>query len=382
MQIGNIYQQRFEGEPLIVRSPGRINLIGEHTDYNDGFVLPAAIDLQVSLALCPNGTPRTCRLFAADIDQYYETELDQLGPRMEPGWVNYLLGVAGILQSEGHDLRGFDLAFQSTIPLGAGLSSSAAIECATALALNEAFDLDQPRERLLRYAQQAEHHYAGVLCGIMDQFASMMGKDGHAILLDCRTLDHTYVPIELGSYELILCDSGVKHSLAASAYNTRREECEEAVNRLRRAYPEIQALRDLSLSMLEAEADLLSPELLQRARHVVTENQRVLTAREALAAENMAEVGDLLYDSHQSLQYDYEVSCPELDLMVDTTRPWEYVAGARIMGGGFGGCSLNLVESGSRTLFEEGMQAAYREAFGKELRIYPVAVTRGTYLVS
>ncbi len=381
MELIEAFRERFQAEPTLVRAPGRINIIGEHTDYNDGFVLPAAIDMQIQLAIRARSGSTACRLFARDLGEACEIDLSSIKPRMDPSWANYLLGIAGVMGKQGFSLSGFDCMFEGNIPAGAGLSSSAALECATAVGLNALNGLGLDGERLARIAQAAEHNYAGVLCGIMDQFASMMGRPDTAILLDCRTLDFRFVPLDLNDYSLLLCDSGVKHALASSEYNTRREECEEAVNRLRRAYPEINALRDVSLEMLEAESEWLEPEQLQRARHVVTENQRVALAAAALEAGSMEDLGDLLYDSHQSLQYDYEVSCRELDLLIDATRPLDYVAGARMMGGGFGGCSLNLVRTEATEPFKKEIRGAYREAFQRELEIYPVHISAGAWLL-
>jgi len=379
--IQRIFHRHFSGDPLLIQAPGRINLIGEHTDYNDGFVLPAAIDRRIYMAIAANGTEDQCRLYAVDLDEPFQIALGAVEPLREPGWANYVLGVAAELRQEGFDVRGFDCVFAGRIPIGGGLSSSAALENATAVGLSRLFGLEQAKMPLLHISQRAEHRYAGVLCGIMDQFATMMGRAGQAILLDCRSLEYDYVPLELSDYALVLCDTNVSHSLAASEYNTRRRECEAAVHLLEHALPGIRALRDVTPVGLEAERHRLSPLLYRRARHVVTENERVLLAAAALRAGNLLELGDLLYRSHHSLQHDYEVSCPELDFLVDQTRDRDYVLGARMMGGGFGGSTLNLVEGAQVDSFLKAIAAAYRAKMGREMKSYVVEVVDGAGIV-
>lgn len=381
-RVHAVFETRFDSNPLLVASPGRINLIGEHTDYNDGFVLPAAIDRRIYLALAPNNTAGLCRIVAADFDASVSVDLDTLAPlEGASSWANYVLGVVAELRADGRLVEGFDCVFAGDIPIGGGLSSSAALENATAVGLNEAFDLGLDQAYLLRVSQRAEHHYAGVKCGIMDQFASMMGQAGRAMLLDCRTLTFEYVPLELGDYGLILCDTNVSHALASSEYNTRRQECEEAVRLLKPAFPSIRALRDVTLVGLEAERHRLSPVLHQRARHVVSENERVHLAVAALREGNLRRLGELLYQSHDSLQHDYEVSCPELDFLVDQTRDKNYVLGARMMGGGFGGCTLNLVEKKHAETFIVEIREAYRRHLGREMKDYAVQVGDGARVV-
>ncbi len=367
---------------MVVASPGRINLIGEHTDYNDGFVLPAAIDRRIYLAVGLNNTLNHCHLYAADPDGTVSVDFEDIRPQAEPGWSNYVLGVAAELRKVGFDLQGFDLAFSGDIPIGGGLSSSAALENATAVGLNRLFSLGCRREELLHISQRAEHHYAGVRCGIMDQFASMMGKAGQAILLDCRSLDYEYVPLELGNCTLVLCDTNVSHSLAASEYNTRRRECEEVVEALRADFPSATALRDITPAGLEAGKLRLSPLLYRRARHVISENDRVHQAVKALQAGDLPALGQLLYQSHASLQHDYEVSCPELDFLVDQTRNKDYVLGARMMGGGFGGCTLNLVQKSFAESFVSEMKEAYQKEMGREMQSYQVGIGDGARVIS
>lgn len=380
-QIQDQFQRRFQGRPLIIASPGRINLIGEHTDYNDGFVLPSAIDRRIYMAMAANGEEGRFRLYSADLDEYLEADLAGIRPQMEPRWANYILGVVAELIADGASLKGFDCVFAGDIPIGGGMSSSAALENATAVGLNHLFDLQIPPQPLLRASQRAEHRYAGVLCGIMDQFATMMSQVDHAIRLDCRTLAYEFVPLELGRYTLLLCDTNVSHTLAGSEYNTRRRECEESVSRLQTPFPQITALRDVTPAMLEAEKGRLTPLLYKRARHVVEENDRVGKAVDALKAGRLEELGRLLYLSHESLQHDYEVSCAELDFLVDFTRNKEYIPGARMMGGGFGGCTLNLIETERAGEFVPEAKEAYLNATGLEMKAYLVRTSDGARVV-
>lgn len=380
MQLKKQFEDRFKNTPILITSPGRINLIGEHTDYNDGFVLPAAIDRYIHMAMAPNGTEGHCRLYAADLDTAFAAELSQIQPLKEPGWANYVLGVAAELIDEGAVLKGFDCMFTGNIPIGGGLSSSAALENATAVGLNHLFQLERNKKVLMHLSQRAEHNYAKVKCGIMDQFASMMGRAEQAMLLDCRSLDYDYVPLHLGDYQIVLCDTNVSHSLADSEYNIRRQECEEAVRLLQPAFPEIEALRDLTPVGLKAERARLSDVLFRRALHVVEENERVHLATGALRGGNLEQLGDLLYQSHHSLQYDYEVSCPELDFLVDQTRDRSDVLGARMMGGGFGGCTINLVKKEKVEDFLRDLSKAYRLDMGQEMKHYIVKAVDGAKL--
>jgi len=382
MNVRDQFQERFGQAPVQVNAPGRINLIGEHTDYNDGFVLPAAIDRRIEMAVGPNGKAAHCRLYAADLGESLEIDFDDIQPQSKPGWANYILGVVAELRASGARLEGFDCLFAGNIPIGGGLSSSAALENATAVGLNQLFDLGLSKEKLLHLSQRAEHRYAGVQCGIMDQFATMMGKAGHALLLDCRTLDYEYVPLDLKDHVLVLCDTNVSHSLAASEYNTRRRECEEAVRLLQPAFPNMRALRDLTTVGLKAERNRISELLFRRAHHVITENERVQLAVAALRAGELSRLGDLLYQSHNSLQNDYEVSCTELDFLVDFTRSRDEVLGARMMGGGFGGSTLNLVEKDKAEYFLKDIGEAYQKEMDREMGRYVVRVGAGAGMVT
>ena len=375
-QIQQKFQELFETTPLLVRSPGRINLIGEHTDYNEGFVLPAAIDKEMVLAVARNGSD-TCRLYSMDYDEAVAFALDQLEPT-DKGWPNYIMGVVDQLQKAGYTLEGFDCVFGGDIPIGAGLSSSAALECGAAYALSELFGLNIEKISLIRYAQKAEHVFAGVQCGIMDQFASVMGQQGQAIRLDCRSLEYSYFPLELHEYQIVLLDTQVKHSLASSEYNTRRKECEQGVAKVKEKHPQVLSLRDVTIPMLEEVQQELDSVIYKRCRYIVEENERLLSGCELLAAGDIEGFGQKMYGSHQGLSQQYEVSCPELDFLVGFTKDKPFVVGARMMGGGFGGCTINLVAKENKEAFIREAAQAYKQQFGIDLKAYEVAISQGT----
>lgn len=377
--IKNKFFELYKANPLLVRSPGRINLIGEHTDYNEGFVLPAAINKEIILGVAANNNG-TCRLFSYDYKESLEFSLSSFKPS-EKGWANYIMGVVDQLQKAGYKLQGFDCVFGGDIPIGAGLSSSAALECGIAFALNELFDLGISRSKLIQYAQKAEHEFAGVQCGIMDQFASTMGKEGHAIRLDCRSLAFNYFPLNFRNYQVLLFDTQVKHSLASSEYNTRRKECEQGVSLLQEQYPEVKSLRDVTPEMLEVVKNKMAPVVYKRCRYIIEENERLLTGCSLLEKGDIKGFGAKMYGSHEGLSTQYEVSCAELDFLVDFTRDKEYVVGSRMMGGGFGGCTINLVAVNEKKGLIESICQAYTDKFGEELKFYEVAITDGSRLV-
>ncbi len=361
---------------LTAQAPGRMNLIGEHTDYNDGYVLPAAIDKYLTVKLKANATDTKVQVTATDLDESFKFDLQDFSPATD-GWPNYVMGVVHELQQKGAQIKGFDATFESRVPIGAGMSSSAALECGFAVALNELFELNLDRWELINAAQMAEHNFVGIRCGIMDQFASMMGQKDKVMLLDCRSLDFEYFPLELENYQLLLLNTNVSHTLASSAYNTRRAACEEGVDRLNHLYSGIQSLRDISMEQLMAAKAQLPPTVFKRCHHVITENQRVLQATQALADGNHRLLGQLMYQSHASLEQDYEVSCPELDFLVQQTLELDFVLGSRMMGGGFGGCTLNIVEQQQAAAFVDNISKEYKQQFGLELTPITVATGNG-----
>jgi galactokinase len=365
---------------ITVKAPGRINIIGEHTDYNEGFVLPGAIDKAIIVQIHSNGTLQDCHVQAANLGETFHFNLQEL-KAVEPGWANYVLGVVHELQQLGGSLSGFDAVFEGDVPIGSGMSSSAALECSFAFALNELFELGLDRWTLIKAAQRAEHKFVGTKCGIMDQFSSVMGKKDQVMLLDCRSLDFEYLPCVLGDYQLILLNTNVSHSLASSEYNTRREECESGVAILQEQFPAIQSLRDVTMEMFEQGIPRLPLKVAQRCKHVISENERVLEATRALQSRDFKRLGELMYASHRSLQHDYEVSCPELDFLVEQTRFKDYVLGARMMGGGFGGCTINLIEKQKVAIFQEAMAAAYQRQFGIDLTPYEVSIENGAQIL-
>ncbi|MBS9524938.1 galactokinase [Litoribacter alkaliphilus] len=378
-KVARTFKEKYITTPIMVNAPGRINLIGEHTDYNEGFVLPAAIDKAMVLAIAENGL-QECRLYSLDFEEEFRFNLNDFAPQSS-GWANYLMGVVDQLQKNGLEVKGFDCVFGGNIPIGAGLSSSAALECGIALGLNELFELGLKKVDLVKIGQLAEHTFAGVQCGIMDQFASVLGKEGHVIRLDCRSLDYSLFPLKLDEHALILCDTQVKHSLADSAYNQRRKECEEGVELLKKYFPAINSLRDVDLDMLETHEAEFDQKVYKRCKYVVMENARVLKACEVLERDDFNHLGQLMYASHEGLSQLYEVSCQELDLLVEETKKLGYVLGSRMMGGGFGGCTLNLVEKDKVAKFEEELKVVYENAFGITLKTYVVKIDEGTRLI-
>ncbi len=358
------------------RAPGRINLIGEHTDYNDGFVLPAAIDKEIVFEISAHEDPNICEVYAKNPDEHFVFHLTDYEP-MAGGWQNYVMGVVSELQKLSHKVRGFKASFEGNIPLGGGMSSSAALECGLAYGLNDFFNLALDQWHIIKASQMAEHHFVGMKCGIMDQFSSIMGKADHAMLLDCRSLDFEYFPLDLQDYELILLDTNVAHELATSAYNTRREECEAGVDVLKQAHPAILALRDVSLEDLADAAQEMDPVVYKRCHHVVSENARVQHAASSLRVGDLRTLGKLMFDSHQSLKDDYEVSCGELDFLVALARENQQVLGSRMMGGGFGGCTINLVHQSATDRLIDEASAAYRNRFGINLNHYLVHTADG-----
>ncbi len=365
---------------VIVQSPGRINIIGEHTDYNDGYVLPAAIDKKAIFKITKNGSENRVNISATNVNETYSFELNNFKP-ITSGWQNYIMGVVKELQNIGANFSGFDGEFGGNVPIGGGMSSSAALECSLAFGLNELFNLGLDKWQLIKTSQMAEHNFVGIKCGIMDQFASMMGKKNKVMLLDCRSLKFKYFPFDLGNYQLLLLNTNVSHNLASSEYNIRREECESGVKIIQKRFPTVKNLRDVSFQMLQQCTSEMPKNISRRCHHVVMENNRVLAATDALTQNKIHLLGELMYQSHVSLQKDYEVSCPELDYLVKLTLDKEYILGSRMMGGGFGGCTINLIDKKEVNSFIEFASENYRNQFGFDLTPYQVAIRNGTELI-
>ena len=368
MSLADNFRRLFGQTPRLFRAPGRVNLIGEHTDYNDGFVMPAAIGLScvVAIAECQE---QHLVVHSENLQETVEIELDSRPAQRRRQWSDYVQGVAVVLQQSGTRLKGGNLLIQSDVPIGSGLSSSAAIEVATGLALLSNSGAELERLELARLCQRAENEFVGAHVGIMDQFTACFGQAGHALLLDCRSLEYRLLPLPAGA-TLVICDSGVRHALSGGEYNARRAECETGVRVLARHRPQVRALRDATLADLEQHRSELGDVVYRRCRHVVTENARVLQAAEALERSDLREFGRLMAESHRSLRYDYEVSCYELDLLVELAAGRNGVYGARMTGGGFGGCTINLVETGEVEKFRRSVSTAYRQATGKPPAIY------------
>ncbi|MFD2581047.1 galactokinase [Pedobacter vanadiisoli] len=376
--LKSTFKRLFNTEPILVRSPGRINIIGEHTDYNGGFVMPAAIDKAIYVAISKREDDEI-HLFSESYQQFDISSVKNL-KKSENGWANYILGVADQLKERGFQLGGFNFYIDGDVPLGAGLSSSAAVECATGFALDQLFSLSISKTDLALIAQKAEQTFAGVNCGIMDQFASVFGKKDQAIMLDCRSMKHIYIPLKLDGYKLLLLNTNVKHALTDSAYNKRRAQCEQGVAWVKEHYPNVSTLRDVDLSMLEAYVKPKDEEVFVKCSYVVKEIGRLLTAAEQLQNGNLQGLGNLMFETHEGLSKDYEVSCKELDFLVEAVKPLDYVLGARMMGGGFGGCTINIVKEEKIADLIEELSSKYLLQFGLKLDSYVVQTDNGSSL--
>lgn len=373
------FQDSFGNAPeKIVLSPGRINIIGEHIDYNDGYVLPAAIDKIICFAFSKNNTKKS-KIIAIDLNEEFEVDLTKAISLSKTVWTNYFLGVIKQLQDNGFAFEGFNCVFSSNIPVGSGLSSSAALECGTILGIKELYNLSIPKIDIALMGQKAEH-WVGINCGIMDQFSSVMGIENKVIKIDCRTLEYEYHNADFNDYSLILFDSNVKHSLFSSAYNTRREECEEGLSIIKKNFPEITSFRDCTENQVLQLKDKMTPNVFDRCHYVIKEINRVVLACEALDNGNIKELGKLLFETHDGLSKEYEVSCAELDFLVHLAKEEADVIGSRLMGGGFGGCTITLVKKGREDLVKTKFAELYYEAFEIELKIYDVKIGNGTSL--
>ena len=374
-QLTKTFQSYFATTPLVAFAPGRINLIGEHTDYQEGFVFPAAVAQGIWVGIQKNELT-VCRLYSMDFAQEFSFELDFISPK-NGHWATYVMGMCALMKQSGYEVQGFDMVIGGTIPVGSGLSSSAALSVSIGTAISSLFDFQIPKKNIVLYAQKSEHLYAGVKCGIMDPYASAFGAEGKALLLDCRTNTHQEISVQLGDYSLMLVNTKVKHTLADTAYNKRREACEESVRILQSEFPEIKTLRDLSVADLEKVGQLLPEPLFPKAKHIITECARVHEAATALQAGDLESFGKLLNITHQSLSQDYEVSCAELDFLAEKAQALDFVLGARMMGGGFGGCTLNLVKTSELEAFQAALKDPYEQAFLKTPEFILVEIGEG-----
>ncbi|KAF2511246.1 galactokinase [Flavobacterium foetidum] len=374
------FEKSFGAAPQkTVLSPGRINIIGEHIDYNDGYVLPAAIDKVICFAFAKNNT-KSSKVIAIDLNEEFEIDLTQEVTLSDAVWTNYIRGVIKQLQDNGFSFEGFNCVFSSNIPVGSGLSSSAALECGMIFGIASLFDLKIAKKDISLLGQKAEH-WVGINCGIMDQFSSVHGLENKVIKLDCNTLDFEYHNADFKDYSLILFDSNVKHSLFTSEYNTRRIECEEGLAIIKNHFPEVKSFRDASEEQVLSLKDAMSEKVFSRVHFVVKEINRVVKACEALDKGNIELLGELLFETHYGLSKEYEVSCEELDMLVDTAKEDNAIVGSRLMGGGFGGCTINLVKKGHENEVKSKFSNLYLNTFGIELKFYDVKIANGTTLL-
>jgi galactokinase len=376
-RVKDSFREAFPGSDfLTVRSPGRVNLIGEHTDYNNGFVLPAAIDKAICMAAGRRDDDEL-HIVSLDLHQTYAGSIRRLSPS-GIHWPDYILGVVEQLQSMGCPPGGFNMVFGGDIPPGAGLSSSAALECATAFALNELFGLSLDRLTMVKLAQAAENEFVGLKCGIMDMFASMFGQKEQVIRLDCQSLAYAYFPFRMDGVRILLLDTRVKHSLASSQYNVRRQQCEAGVRLVQKRHPFVRSLRDITMEMLQECVAPVDELIWNRCSFVVEENARLQAATGDLQQGDLVSFGKKMYGSHHGLSRKYEVSCPELDFLVDQVRDEPGVLGARMMGGGFGGCTINLVREDAIDGLVQRLAPLYAKTMEKEMKVYIAQIEDGT----
>ena len=373
--VSTTFNKYFDGDSLTVFSPGRINLIGEHTDYNNGFVFPAAIDKGIALAIGKSDKTHS-RVVSIDMEEELTLNLDELEKVEGHTWKNYIIGVIAELIKAGGNITNFNCVFKGNIPVGSGMSSSAALENSLVFACNELFGLGLSKMELIHISQKAEHNYVGVKCGIMDQFASMFGIVDHALFLDCKTLDSEPIHIDLSNYDLILVNSNVKHDLADSAYNQRHEVCQEICRKLNQS-----SLREVSFEMLQSLQTKIPESDYYKGLYVLEENARVLQCKKALQENDIQRVGELLFESHSGLSQMYNVSCTELDYLVEEAKKSKYVIGARMMGGGFGGCTINLVIKSKTEEFQSLISKVYSNKFNRSCSIYKVRLSEGTRVI-
>lgn len=372
----------YQTNPIIVKAPGRINIIGEHTDYNNGFVLPAAINRNIYLAIQKNYSDRI-RIYAANLNESIDISSFEV-IKQEKLWANYLLGAYQELINDGNNLTGFDCVFGGDLPIGSGLSSSAAIECGLIYGLNQIFKLELTKLQMAKLGQLAEHNFVGVKCGLMDQYAVMFGKKDQLIKLDCKTNESKYVNIDLKNYSIILVNSNVKHSLASSEYNTRRLECQKGVELLRDKYKDkdIETLRDFNLDQLQKLRNTFNTTVYNRCEYVIEENERVLDFISKIETNELLNAGKLMNKTHLGLQYKYEVSCTEIDILVKEAEKLDYVIGSRMMGGGFGGCTINFVANNKIQQFKETISKIYLQKTNITPDFYTIEITNGVEILN
>lgn len=375
-RVKRTFNKSFRGEAIIVFSPGRINLIGEHTDYNDGFAFPAAVDKGIYMAI-GSSDKDTSTAFALDLEESFDFSFKEIYRIPNGGWRNYIIGVVAEIQKLGIQFPNFNCVFSGDIPNGAGMSSSAALENSLVFALNELFWLGLSRTQMINISQSAEHNFAGVKCGIMDQYASMFGVENSALQLDCRSVTSIVFKIDFKDYRLMLINTNVKHELSETAYNERRAVCEKVSNLLK-----VKALRDVSLEDLCDNYQLISEEDFNKVSFVVEENHRVKLFSKAIQNGQLPRLGELLYDSHNGLSSKYKVSCAELDFLVEMTRDNPFILGSRMMGGGFGGCTINLIHKDEIEPFSKTISRQFRDKFDRDCSIYNVNLSEGTHLIS
>lgn len=369
------FTEKFGKKPLLIFSPGRINLIGEHTDYNNGFVFPAAIDKGIYAAI-EKSESNFSTAIALDLDEQYEFNLNNLKPLENGSWKNYILGVVFEIQKKGKLIENFNIVFKGDIPSGAGLSSSAALENSIVFGLNQLFNLKLTKQEMIFISQKAEHSFVGVKCGIMDQFASMFGNENEAILLDCKNLDTEYFQIDFKEYKILLINTNVKHSLSESEYNERRAVCEKIANLLK-----VDSLREISFQDLETIKDKVLLEEYKKATYILEENERVINASKALKNQDLISFGKLLYESHSGLQHQYKVSCTELDFLIENAKENKNILGARMMGGGFGGCTINIIKKESVKEFSSYIEKEFNKKFNFNCSCYSVKLSKGTHVI-
>ncbi|MFS4481683.1 galactokinase [Hyunsoonleella sp. 2307UL5-6] len=373
--VKEVFINNYKTKPLLIFSPGRINIIGEHTDYNDGYVFPAAVDKGIAAAIQKTDA-NISSAFALDMDSKLEFDLDGLKPSTEGSWENYILGVVAEIQNQNNVIGNFNIVFKGNIPSGAGMSSSAALENSVVFGLNELFNLGLTKHEMILISQKAEHNYVGVKCGIMDQYASMFGIENNALHLDCRSISSKPYEINFENHQLMLINTNVKHSLSDSAYNDRRSVCENISELLG-----VKALRDATEKNLETLVDKVTPANYQKALYVIQENKRTLDAIDAIQKNDLKALGKLIYQSHEGLSTQYKVSCDELDFLVAQARNNDFVLGARLMGGGFGGCTINLIQKDKAKAFAKTVSLAYKTKFDKDCSVYFIKLSGGTHLV-